>query len=106
MDDLLGEIDTNTTSRSAARMRPVKNEARRKTRVLSPPVSENRPAAKSRRSNDEGSYMLDTPPAINTYADDDDLPTFNDDDVPMSDAVLPSSPVTKAVERRSKPVVK
>ncbi|KAJ4993926.1 DNA polymerase [Stagonosporopsis vannaccii] len=106
MDDLLGEIDTNTASRSATRMRPIKTEARRKTRVLSPPVSENRPASKSRRSNDTGSYMPDTPPATNAYADDDDLPIFNDDDVPMSDAVLPSSPVTKAVERRSKPQVK
>lgn len=106
MDDLLGEIDTNTASRSTTRVRPVKTEARRKTRVLSPPVSENRPAAKSRRSNDAGSYMPDTPPATNTYADDDDLPTFNDDDVPMSDAILPSSPVAKAVERKSKPVVK
>lgn len=106
MDDLLGEIDSNTTSRSATRMRPVKNEARRKTRVLSPPVSENRPAAKTRRTNESDSYMPDTPPAKNTYTDDDDLPTFNDDDAPMSDAVLPSSPVSKAVERRSKPVVK
>ena len=49
--------------------------------------------------------MPDTPPATNAY-DDDDLPTFNDDDAPMSDAVLPSSPVTKAVERKSKPTVK
>ena len=106
MDDLLGEIDTNTASRSATRMRPVKTEARRKTRVLSPPVSENRPVAKTRRTNDSNSYMPDTPPATNTYADDDDLPTFNDDDVPMSDAILPSSPVTKAVERKLKPVVK
>ncbi|KAJ4407229.1 DNA-directed DNA polymerase alpha catalytic subunit pol1 [Didymella pomorum] len=105
MDDLLGEIDTNT-ARSAPRTRPVKTEARRKTRVLSPPISENRPAAKTRRTNDSGSYMPDTPPATTSYVDDDDLPTFNDDDVPMSDAVLPSSPVAKAVERKSKPSVK
>ena len=106
MDDLLGEIDTNATSRSATRMRPMKTETRRKTRVLSPTISENRPAAKTRRTNESDSYMPDTPPARNTYAEDDDLPTFNDDDVPMSDAVLPSSPVANAVERKSKTVVK
>ncbi|KAF1932683.1 DNA polymerase alpha catalytic subunit A [Didymella exigua CBS 183.55] len=105
MDDLLGEIDTNN-ARSAPRTRPVKTEARRKIRVLSPPISENRPATKTRHTNDSDSYMLDTPLATTAYADDDDLPTFHDDDVHMSDAVLPSSPVAKAVERKSKPTVK
>jgi DNA polymerase alpha subunit A len=103
MDDLLGEIDTNP--RAAPRMRAVKTEARRKTRVLSPPISENRPAVTKRRTNESESYMPDTPPAANTYADDDGLPTFNDD-VPMSDPPLQSSPVAKAVERKSHPVVK
>ncbi|KAH6026933.1 DNA polymerase [Parastagonospora nodorum] len=103
MDDLLGEIDTNP--RAAPRMRAVKTEARRKTRVLSPPVSENRPAVIKRSSNDSDSYMPNTPPAANAFADDDGLPTF-DDDVPMSDPPLQSSPVAKAVERKSQPVVK
>lgn len=105
MDDLLGEIDTNPVRRSAPRMRPVKSEARRKTRVLSPSISENRPAASKRHANDSDAYMPDTPPAKNTYADDDGLPTF-DDDVPMSDPPLQSSPVAKAVERRAQPAVK
>jgi DNA polymerase alpha subunit A len=103
MDDLLGEIDTNP--RAAPRMRAVKTEARRKTRILSPPISENRPAASKRRTNDSESYMPDTPPATNAYADDDGLPTF-DDDVPMSDPPLQSSPVARAVERKSQPTVK
>ncbi|CAE7217396.1 hypothetical protein CFE70_010168 [Pyrenophora teres f. teres 0-1] len=105
MNDLLGEIDTNPVRSSSSRMRPVKTEARRKTRLLSPPISENRPAATKRRTDDSDAYMPDTPPALNAHADDDGLPTF-DDDVAMSDPPLPSSPVTKAVERRTQPVVK
>ena len=105
MDDLLGEIDTNAVRRSAPRMRPVKNEARRKTRVLSPPISENRSAASKKRTNDSDAYMPATPPRIDNYVDDDALPTF-DDDVPMSDPPLQSSPVAKAVERRAQPAVK
>ncbi|KAF7444058.1 DNA polymerase [Pyrenophora tritici-repentis] len=105
MNDLLGEIDTNPARSSSSRMRPIKTEARRKTRVLSPPISENRPAATKRRTDDSDAYMPDTPPALNAHADDDGLPTF-DDDIAMSDPPLPSSPVTKAVERRTQPVVK
>jgi DNA polymerase alpha subunit A len=104
MEDLLGEIDTNPVRSSSTRMRPVKIEARRKTRVLSPPI-ENRPTATKRRTNDSDAYIPNTPPAANAYADDDPLPTF-DDDVPMSDLALQSSPVAKAVERRGQPVVK
>jgi DNA polymerase alpha subunit A len=104
MEDLLGEIDTNPVRSSSTRMRPVKTEARRKTRVLSPPI-ENRPTATKRRTNDSDAYMPDTPPAGNAYADDDPLPAF-DDDVPMSDLPLQSSPVAKAVERRGQPAVK
>jgi DNA polymerase alpha subunit A len=48
--------------------------------------------------------MPDSPPAA--HADDDGLPTFNDDDVPMSDPPLQSSPVAKAMARRGQPVVK
>jgi DNA polymerase alpha subunit A len=104
MDDLLGEIDTNPR-RVVPRMRAVKTEARRKTRVLSPPVSENRPTVTKRHTNDSDGYMPNTPPAANAYGDDDGLPTF-DDDVPMSDPPLQSSPVAKAVERKLQPAVK
>jgi DNA polymerase alpha subunit A len=104
MDDLLGELNTNV-DRPAPRMRTVKTETRRKTRVLSPPISENRPAASRRRTDNSASYLPDSPPVASSYADDD-LPTTYDNDVPMSDPPLPSSPVVKAVERRSHPVVK
>ena len=105
MDDLLGEIDTNPTLTSTIRTRPIKTEARRKTRLLSPPISESRPAATKRRTNDSDSHMPGTPPAEAAEADDDGLPIFHDD-VPMSDPPLQSSPVAKAVERRTQPGVK
>ncbi|PVI07384.1 hypothetical protein DM02DRAFT_703350 [Periconia macrospinosa] len=105
MEDLLGEINTNVP-RAAPRMRPVKTESRRKTRVLSPPVSENRAHAAKKQAADSDNFMPETPPAENTY-DDDPLPTLgDDDDIPMSDPVPQSSPVAKAVERKSQPMVK
>ncbi|PSN66770.1 DNA polymeras-like protein alpha catalytic subunit [Corynespora cassiicola Philippines] len=103
MNDLLGEIDTNLPRRSAPR--PVKNESRRKTRVLSPPISENRPKPTKKPSNDSETYMPDTPPAADPYGDDDTLPMI-DDDVAMSDLPPPSSPIAKAVERKAQPPVK
>lgn len=90
MANLLGEVDTNIPSRRA--MKPVKSDNRRKTRVLSPPISHTRPKASD-------AIMHETPPATNTNDDDDFAPQL-DDDAPMSDA-LPSSPVTKAVERKT-----
>ncbi|KAK7516729.1 DNA polymerase-like protein alpha catalytic subunit [Phyllosticta citriasiana] len=98
MADLLGEVDTNVPSRP--RMKPVKNETRRKTRVLSPPVNTSRPKSKPRQSAEEHSVMADTPPAANGLEDDDDFGPAIEDDVAMSDPPLPSSPVTKAMERK------
>ncbi|KAH7138904.1 DNA polymerase-like protein alpha catalytic subunit [Dendryphion nanum] len=104
--DLLGEVDTNLPRRPAPR--PVKTETRRKTRVLSPPISENRPSAlKKKKISNSDAYMPDTPPVENPFTDDDDgFPAILDDDVPMSDPPLPSSPVAKAVERKTQPAVK
>jgi len=105
MDDLLGEINTNV-ARPAPRMRPIKTESRRKTRVLSPPVSEDRPNAK-RQTSDSDTYMPNTPPAQDAYDDhDDDTLPIIDDDVLMSDPAPQSSPVAKAVERKAQPMVK
>lgn len=56
------------------------------------------------KTQDSDTYMLNTPPAANAYDDDDVLPVPMDDDVPMSDQPLPSSPVVKAVERKSQPI--
>ncbi|KAF2644604.1 DNA polymeras-like protein alpha catalytic subunit [Massarina eburnea CBS 473.64] len=101
MDDLLGELNTNAP-RAAPRMRPVKTESRRKTRLLSPPVSENRGNAARKPTADSDTFMSETPPAENAY-DDDPLPMLGDDDIPMSDPVPQSSPVAKAVERKVQP---
>ncbi|KAK8253464.1 hypothetical protein IWZ00DRAFT_501276 [Phyllosticta capitalensis] len=95
MADLLGEVDTNVPSRP--RMKPVKSEARRKTRVLSPPVDNRRPKPKPRPTEDQ-SVVADTPPATNVS--DDEFGATIEDDVAMSDLPLPSSPVTKAMERK------
>ena len=95
MADLLGEIDTNIPSRRPTKL--VKNDSRRKVRVLSPPVSK------------EEKIVLPTKPetkipALNTPplepVDDAFAPTVEDEDMLMSDP-LPSSPVTKLVERKN-----
>jgi len=104
MDDLLGEIDTNQ-GHPHSRVHPVKSNSRRKTRLLNPSTTENRPSSIPKEvSQDSDAYMPNTPPAQNTY-DDDPLPIM-DEDVAMSDPPLQSSPVAKAVERKAKPLIK
>ncbi|KAE9979169.1 hypothetical protein BLS_010101 [Venturia inaequalis] len=100
MADLLGEVDVNVPSRPAIRMKPVKDEHRRKTRVLSPPIMKRQPKSSSRIDSSQTAEIT-----IPAEANDDDGYTPMDDDVLMSDP-LPSSPVMKAVERRSQPAVK
>jgi DNA polymerase alpha subunit A len=103
MADLLGDIDVNVTrNRPAPRVKAVKTESRRKIRVLSPPLTDKTHRPQKRAS----SPPLQDSENIPIMDDDDDLPPLPmDDDVPMSDP-LPSSPVTKAVERRTHPVIK
>ncbi|KAF2453281.1 DNA polymerase alpha catalytic subunit A [Lineolata rhizophorae] len=106
MADLLGEIDTNVPSSRFAPQKAIKSVSRRKTRVLSPPLSHSQPKKvgnprfpKSR----EDDYMVDTPPPSTAPEDDVPMPPIDDDpadDVPMSDPPV-SSPVTKAVERKA-----
>lgn len=113
MESLLGEVDVNIPSRAPMRMKPIKSESRRKTRVLSPPLSENRPVpSRTNRSFAEDSGA-DTSQNLSAGEDnatfaaqmDDDLPVRMDNDLPMSDP-MPSSPVTNAVERKIQPAVK
>ncbi|KAF1983689.1 DNA polymeras-like protein alpha catalytic subunit [Aulographum hederae CBS 113979] len=105
MANLLGEVDVNIPSRHPARMKPIKSENRRKTRVLSPPVSEQRKTAQPTHHNDSPDVIQDDEPITIAQYDDDGYVPPLDDDVPMSDP-LPSSPVTKAVERKAQPAVK
>ncbi|KAJ5915914.1 hypothetical protein N7454_010821 [Penicillium verhagenii] len=103
MDDLLGEVNTNVSKRPPTR-NIVKSEARRKVRVLSPPRFERRPRANN-AAGDENE-VPSSPPKKNQPAfhsdddlDDDPLPAVEDDDVFMGDP-MPSSPISKAVERK------
>lgn len=102
MADLLGEVDTNVVSNHAPTRNIVKSEARRKVRVLSPPLSEKRRREKlhARDENDMPSSPMKDQALHSDDLDDGPLPMPDDDDVPMSD-ILPSSPISKAVERRN-----
>ncbi|KAL2872381.1 DNA-directed DNA polymerase alpha catalytic subunit POL1 [Aspergillus lucknowensis] len=101
MADLLGEVDTNVVSNPIPKHNVVKSETRRKVRILSPPLSEKTRTPKH-TSKDENSDPVSPveEPTLNLDDDDGDLLHADDDDIPMSDPV-PSSPVTKAVERKS-----
>jgi DNA polymerase alpha subunit A len=104
MADLLGEVDVNITSRRPApRTKSVKDDSRRKVRILSPPLKHARQSSRGGSSQLAG--MGATPPAELNFNDDEGLLPHADDDVLMSDP-LPSSPITNAVERRSHPTVK
>ena len=108
MADLLGEVDTNPPSRRAtASTRTVRTEGRRKTRVLSPPISEKRNFQLPRTTALGGlGQQLNTPPVESAHDYDDDfLQVAEEDDAPIDD-VMPSSPITKAVERKAQVPVK
>ncbi|KAI9876415.1 MAG: DNA-directed DNA polymerase alpha catalytic subunit pol1 [Pleopsidium flavum] len=102
MASLLGEVDANVPAPRLSPLRKtVKSEARRKIRVLSPPVSETRrkpPVQLNCKASVKD--LLSIPPVESAYDDDDNFfRGLDDDDIPMSDP-LPSSPITKAVERK------
>ncbi|KAI9846781.1 MAG: DNA-directed DNA polymerase alpha catalytic subunit pol1 [Sclerophora amabilis] len=102
MADLLSEVDRNIPSRRRSPpVKAIKSDARRKVRVLSPPSFDMEfKAPKKARLADEA-QLPNTPPVEPTFDDDDGFLRGVDDDQPMSDQQLPSSPVTKAVERKA-----
>ncbi|KAL8830656.1 MAG: hypothetical protein Q9191_001312 [Dirinaria sp. TL-2023a] len=106
MADLLCEVDTNIPSRLPTKT--IKTASRRKTRVLSPPVSQEKKMMQLPKTKDfgEAEHMLNTPPM--ETANDDNVAfhhVADDYDAPMSDP-LPSSPISKAVERKGQQAVK
>jgi DNA polymerase alpha subunit A len=107
MADLLGEVDANILPTRTYAKKAVKSESRRKVRVLSPPLTQERkPRIPQARYESKVEQLVDTPPARPAFDDDDDFPLpLGDDDVLMSDP-LPSSPTTKAVERKAKIQIK
>lgn len=100
--DLLGEVDTNVVSNKAPKHNIVKSETRRKVRILSPPLSEKTRTAKPPRKDENSDPVspVGEEPTLNLDNDDGPLPQADDDDMPMSDP-MPSSPVSKAVERKN-----
>ncbi|KAI9797262.1 MAG: DNA-directed DNA polymerase alpha catalytic subunit pol1 [Piccolia ochrophora] len=106
LNGLLNGIDSNgPVKRISAPIKAVKSALRRKGRLLSPPVSESKPRPhKKVRVTDDG-YLSPTPPK-ESYLADDDFGTNMDDDTPMSDPPLPSSPITNAVERKAQSAIK
>ncbi|KAI9828040.1 MAG: DNA-directed DNA polymerase alpha catalytic subunit pol1 [Thelocarpon impressellum] len=103
MADLLGEVDHNLPLGKAPQSkRTIKSDARRKTRVLSPPVSETKPRLHDFKGSGGDGYLPDTPPVEQSF-DDDGFLRGMEDDAPMSDQHLPSSPTAKAMERKAHP---
>lgn len=107
MADLLGEVDVNVAAtRQPHSRRAVKDETRRKTRILSPPLSGSRTRRVEKGVSVPVPAMMDTPPD-DLYDDNDEglQPAIDDDGPgPTSDPPLPSSPVARAVERRTQAV--
>jgi len=105
MADLLGEVDSNILPTHIPSRNVVKSETRRKVRILSPPLSEN-PKPTREKGNAPELQSPAEQPQLN-LDDDEPLPGGGDDDdnVPMSDPT-PSSPITKAVERKSSAPIK
>lgn len=107
MADLLGEVDTSAPKSRAPAKKAVKSDMRRKVRILSPPLSQNARSNGTKVKNESRDTATVTKSEPEMDLDDDDgiLPDGGEDDVPMSDN-LPSSPVAKAVERKTVPAVK
>ncbi|PGH27065.1 hypothetical protein AJ80_01251 [Polytolypa hystricis UAMH7299] len=108
MADLLGEVDANVVPSHPAIKKAVKSETRRKVRILSPPASQE-DLMKSTKENPKILTPAPTATAENDAAIEDDDGAWlagGDDDIAMSDLPLPSSPVAKAVERKTSTSVK
>lgn len=109
MADLLCEVDNNASIRKSSPppIKKHKSENLRKVRVLSPPLSDAKPARQKSTFADDG-YLSETPPIEARLEQDDDsmrlILDMDEDAPPQSDSVLPSSPTAKAVER--KPLVR
>ncbi|RYP92260.1 hypothetical protein DL770_001573 [Monosporascus sp. CRB-9-2] len=106
--DLLGEVDANIPAPVSRASKRNRSPERRRARMPSPIREARQPTAKKPRLSEDA--LPPTPQAEDRFADDDAFaPTMDDDlppppaaDVDMSDpAPLPSSPITKAVARKT-----
>lgn len=105
MADLLGEVDTNLPSRLPSRT--IKIAARRKIRVLSPPISKTKDKSLPESTiSDSKGPLLNTPPHEANYDEDMGLAGgLDDEDFPMN-SEMPSSPIASAVERKGQQPIK
>jgi DNA polymerase alpha subunit A len=105
MAGLLGEVDTNIPTRVTKNV--IKSETRRKVRILSPPLSENSRTARAIEKRRYESPVYEPPvlPAEQEASfdieDDYGLLQGGDDEINLMSDPLPSSPVTKALERKA-----
>src|SRR5689334_13763185 len=102
MADLLGEVDANILPARNYEKKAIKSEARRKVRVLSPPLTQTRKQQVSLpRHIPKIEKRGDTPLVKDAFSDDDDgvLNPVGEDDALMSDP-LPSSPTARVAERK------
>ncbi|KAK2628552.1 hypothetical protein QTJ16_001655 [Diplocarpon rosae] len=101
--DLLGEVDTNVLRPSTQSTMSRRVHDKRRTRDLSPGVSElPRHASKKARI----SAVNDQPPPHTEQDFGDDAFMDDMDDDPVMEQPLPSSPVAKAAERKTNTAVK
>lgn len=103
--DLLGEVDTNSLPRLP--LTTVRNISRRKTRVLSPPLSKIKSVATPKPAvGNENKHFLNTPP-LETAGDDDAafFGSLDDGDFPPPNE-MPSSPIANALERKNQQPMK
>ena len=107
MASLLGEVDVTDAVNMSAPRNTIKSQARRKIRVLSPSLDVPK-ARRERGTRTDDRYLPGTPPA-ETPMDDEDvfMRNLDDDDAILpSDPQLPSSPLTKATERKAQNATK
>jgi DNA polymerase alpha subunit A len=102
--DLLGEVDTNAPRPISKPSRSNRVQDKRRARALSPSVDDYKPHI-SKKTKLVDSRGPATPPIDQDYGDGDFMNTIDDEDMALDDP-QPSSPVTKAVERKSHIAIK
>lgn len=104
MADLLGEVDVNIQPQ--APLRTIKTTSRRKTRVLSPPISETRKVFPPKEiDSNPSAALLNTPPSEARKDDESFFGALEDDAFPAGDLAM-SSPTIGAADRKGFPTVK
>ncbi|KAL9104732.1 MAG: hypothetical protein Q9163_000344 [Psora crenata] len=97
--DLLGEVDVNIPSRMP--LKTVKTGSRRKTRVLSPPLSHGKQFDLSMPSKyDQEAPMLNTPPPESGLEDNSGFMGYIEDDALSESNPVQSSPSANAAHRK------